>query len=42
VAVPGAAAGEFLLRVRVDGIDSPIIDRSAVPPAFYNYRVTIT
>lgn len=42
VAVPGAAAGEFLLRVRVDGIDSPIIDRSAVPPVFYNHRVTIT
>ena len=42
VAVPDAPAGEFLVRLRVDGIDSPIIDRSAVPPAFYNYRVTIT
>lgn len=42
VAVADAQAGEFLLRIRVDGIDSPIIDRSAVPPAFYNYRVTIT
>ena len=42
VSVADAQAGEFLLRVRVDGIDSPIIDRSAVPPAFYNYRVTIT
>jgi hypothetical protein len=41
-AVAAAPTGEFLLRLRVDGIDSPIIDRSAVPPAFYNYRVTIT
>lgn len=42
VAVADAPTGEFLLRIRVDGIDSPIIDRSAVPPAFYNFRVTIT
>ena len=42
VAVADAQTGEFLLRIRVDGIDSPIIDRSAVPPAFYNYRVAIT
>ncbi|HNI68093.1 MAG TPA: Pvc16 family protein, partial [Nitrospira sp.] len=41
-AVAAAPTGEFLLRLRVDGIDSPIIDRSAVPPVFYNYRVTIT
>lgn len=37
-----APLGKHLLRLRVDGIDSPIIDRSAVPPVFYNYRVTIT
>lgn len=37
-----APKGQHLIRLRVDGIDSPIIDRSAVPPAFYNYRVTIT
>lgn len=42
VPVPDAQAGEFLLRIRVDGIESPIINRSAVPPAFFNYRVTIT
>lgn len=40
--VAAAPTGEFLLRLRVDGIDSPIIDRSATPPAFHNYRVTIT
>ena len=34
VAVADAPTGESLLRVRVDGIDSPIIDRSAVPPVF--------
>ena len=42
IPVADASTGEFLLRIRVDGIDSPIIDRSAVPPAFYNYRVTIS
>ena len=42
VPVPDAQAGEFLLRIRVDGIESPIINRSAVPPAFFNSRVTIT
>lgn len=42
VVVADAPTGESLLRVRVDGIDSPIIDRSAVPPVFHNYRVTIT
>lgn len=41
-AVAAAPTGEFLLRLRVDGIDSPIIDRSATPPAFHNCRVTIT
>jgi hypothetical protein len=42
VVVADAPTGESLLRVRVDGIDSPIIDRSAIPPVFHNYRVTIT
>jgi hypothetical protein len=31
-----------LLRLRVDDIESPIIDRSAKPPAFFNHRVTIS
>jgi hypothetical protein len=35
--VPG-----FLARLRIDGIESPIIDRAAVPPVFFNQRVIIT
>lgn len=37
-----APVGEHLVRLRVDGIDSPLIDRMATPPAFFNYRITIT
>lgn len=34
-----------LVRLRVDGIESPIIDRSPMPdkpPVFFNHRITIT
>lgn len=41
-AVPDAAVGSHLVRLRIDGIDSPIIDRVAVPPVFLDQRVTIT
>jgi len=37
--------GAHLARLRIDGIESPIIDLSAEPPAvpgFLNQRVTIT
>jgi len=37
-----APVGDHLARLRVDGIDSPLIDRAAEPPVFFNYRVTIT
>lgn len=40
--VADAPTGDVLVRLRVDGIESPIIDRLAVPPSFFNYRVTIT
>jgi hypothetical protein len=41
--VEDAPAGEsFLLRLRVDGVESPIIDRLAAPPAFLNHRVNFT
>jgi hypothetical protein len=40
--IANAPAGAHLARLRVDGIDSPIIDRSAEPPTFFNRRVTIT
>jgi hypothetical protein len=32
----GLAAGKYLARLRVDGIDSLVIDRSVVPPKFFD------
>lgn len=41
--IAGAPAGDFFLRVRVDGVDSDLIDRTADPPVFDpDQRVTIT
>jgi hypothetical protein len=40
-AVEQAPVGEHLVRLRVDGIDSPLIDRQATPPVFFNRRITI-
>jgi Pvc16 N-terminal domain len=41
--VVDADAGEFLVRLRVDGVDSQIIDRSKAPPEFdENAKVIIT
>lgn len=37
-AVPGAP----LARLRIDGIDSPVVDRSTTPPTFFDQRITIT
>jgi hypothetical protein len=37
-----APVGDHLVRLRVDGIDSPLIDRMATPPVFFNHRITIT
>ena len=37
--VPNVA---LLARLRVDGIDSPIVDRAASPPRFLDLRITIT
>ena len=42
--LPNAPLGAHLARLRIDGIESPIIDLSAEPPAvpgFLNQRVTI-
>jgi hypothetical protein len=38
---PLAPAPGLLARLRIDGIDSPIIDRSADPPTFLNQRIII-
>ncbi|MCB1917636.1 MAG: DUF4255 domain-containing protein [Rhodocyclaceae bacterium] len=40
--ISDAAAGDYPTRLRIDGIDSPIIDRSAQPPRFLDTTVTIT
>ncbi|MEQ8651704.1 MAG: DUF4255 domain-containing protein [Kiloniellales bacterium] len=37
-----APLGDHLARLRIDGIESPIIDRSATPPVFLNRRIEIT
>ena len=37
-----AAVGAPLARLRIDGVDSPIVDRSTMPPTFFDLRVTIT
>ena len=39
--VTAAPVGTYLVRLRVDGLDSPIIDAAASPPAFLDYRITI-
>ena len=40
--IPNAPVGTHLIRVRVDGIETPIVDRAATPPAFLDRRVVIT
>ncbi|MGH2688325.1 MAG: hypothetical protein ACRDKW_05910, partial [Actinomycetota bacterium] len=39
---PVQAAPGHLVRVRVDGIDSTIIDYASKPPKFLNRRIVIT
>lgn len=40
--VENAPLGNHLARLRIDGIDSVIINRGISPPAFFNHRITIT
>ena len=40
--IDNAPVGNHLARLRIDGIDSPIIDRAAEPPVFFNQRINIT
>jgi hypothetical protein len=37
-----ASAGAPLARLRIDGIDSPVADRSVEPPVFFDQRVNIS
>jgi hypothetical protein len=39
--IADAPVGSHLARLRIDGIDSPIIDRAADPPVFFNQRIVI-
>lgn len=40
--VPDAPVGDHLVRLRIDGVESPIIDHGLTPPAFLDRRVSIT
>ncbi len=40
--IENAPVGNHLARLRIDGIDSPIIDRAATPPVFFDQRINIT
>ena len=37
-----ADVGTLLARLRIDGIESPVVDRSSTPPAFFDHRITIS
>lgn len=37
-----AAAGPQLVRLRIDGLDSQVVDTTAMPPRFFNRRIIIT
>ena len=37
-----AEPGDYLIRLRIDGIDSPIVDYASTPPTLFNQRLTIT
>jgi hypothetical protein len=40
--IPLAPVGAQLARLRIDGIDSPIINRAVTPPVFLDQRINIT
>ena len=40
--IPDAPLGNHLARLRIDGIDSPIINHGTTPPTFYDMRINIT
>jgi hypothetical protein len=40
--ITSAPPGTHLARLRVDGIESPLVDRSVTPPAFLDLRITLT
>ncbi len=40
--VPDAPLGNYLARLRIDGIESPVVDRSTSPPTFFDHRIDIS
>ena len=40
--VPNVELGTHYARVRVDGVESQLIDRSATPPTFFDRRIIVT
>jgi hypothetical protein len=40
--VAAAPVGDHLVRLRVDGIESALVNYAAKPPVFFNRRITIT
>jgi hypothetical protein len=40
--VPNAPIGNHLVRLRIDGTESPVVDRSKTPPIFFDQRINIT
>ncbi len=40
--IRGAIPGTYLVRLRVDGVDSVVVNRMVTPPEFFNHRVTVT
>lgn len=39
--LPDAQAGTYYVRLRVDGVDSQLIDRAASPPKYLDQRIEI-
>jgi hypothetical protein len=40
--IANAPVGTHHVRLRVDGVDSHLVDRSASPPVFFDQRIEIT
>jgi hypothetical protein len=40
--VPNAPLGNHLVRLRIDGIESPVVNRATTPPTFFNARINIS
>jgi hypothetical protein len=40
--VPNAPLGNHLARLRIDGIENPVVDRTTTPPTFFDHRIQIS